>query len=89
LTNGTVAKRRLKGSLKHATKKIDPRTGQVVEEKPAFLKTGDAAVVKMEPLHPIAVETFAEFEELGRFAVRDMGTTVAAGIIKEITKKGP
>lgn len=70
-------------------KKIDPRTGQVVEEKPTFLKTGDAALVRMEPLRPIAVETFAEFEELGRFAVRDMGTTVAAGIIKEITKKGP
>jgi elongation factor 1-alpha len=70
-------------------KKIDPRTGQVVEEKPTFLKTGDAAVVKMEPLHPIALEAFSEFEELGRFAVRDMGTTVAAGIVKEITQKGP
>jgi elongation factor 1-alpha len=70
-------------------RKIDPRSGQVVEEKPTFLKTGDAAIVKMEPLHPIALETFAEFEELGRFAVRDMGTTVAAGIVKEITKKGP
>jgi elongation factor 1-alpha len=70
-------------------RKIDPRSGQVVEEKPAFLKTGDAAVVRLEPLHPIAIETFAEFEELGRFAVRDMGTTVAAGIVKELTKKGP
>jgi len=70
-------------------RKLDPRTGQVVEEKPTFLKTGDAAIVRMEPLHPIALEAFAEFEELGRFAVRDMGTTVAAGIVKEITKKGP
>ena len=70
-------------------KKLDPRTGQVVEEKPTFLKTGDAAMVRMEPLHPIALEMFSEFEELGRFAVRDMGTTVAAGIVKEITKKGP
>jgi elongation factor 1-alpha len=71
------------------TRKLDPRSGQVTEEKPTFLKTGDAAIVRMEPLHPIALETFAEFEELGRFAVRDMGTTVAAGIVKEITKKGP
>jgi elongation factor 1-alpha len=70
-------------------RKIDPRSGQVVEEKPTFLKTGDAAVVKMEPLHPIAVEPYTEFPELGRFAVRDMGTTVAAGVVKEITKKGP
>ncbi|MCL2477245.1 translation elongation factor EF-1 subunit alpha [Candidatus Bathycorpusculum sp.] len=70
-------------------KKIDPRTGQVSEENPSFLKTGDAAWVRMEPLHPIAIETFTEFPELGRFAIRDMGTTVAAGAVKEITKKGP
>jgi elongation factor 1-alpha len=70
-------------------KKIDPRSGQVVEEKPTFLKTGDSALVKIEPLQPIAVETYTDFPELGRFAVRDMGTTVAAGVVKEITKKGP
>ena len=69
-------------------KKIDPRTGQVVEENPSYLKTGDAAWVKLEPLHPIAVEAYQDFPELGRFAVRDMGTTVAAGVVKEITKKG-
>ncbi|MCS7124282.1 MAG: translation elongation factor EF-1 subunit alpha [Candidatus Bathyarchaeota archaeon] len=69
-------------------RKIDPRSGQVVEEKPSFLKTGDAALVRMEPLRPISIETYAEFPELGRFAVRDMGTTIAAGIVKEITKKG-
>ena len=69
-------------------KKIDPRTGQVSEEHPSFLKTGDAAWVRMEPLHPIAIEAFTEFPELGRFAIRDMGTTVAAGAVKEITKKG-
>jgi elongation factor 1-alpha len=69
-------------------RKIDPRSGQVVEEKPSFLKTGDAALVRMEPLRPIAIEPYSEFSELGRFAVRDMGTTIAAGIVKEITKKG-
>ncbi len=69
-------------------KKLDPRTGQTVEEKPAFLKTGDGAVVRFEPLQPIAAEAYSDFPELGRFAVRDMGTTVAAGVIKEVTKKG-
>ncbi len=70
-------------------RKIDPRSGHVVEEKPAFLKTGDAALVRMEPLHPIAIENYTDFPELGRFAIRDMGTTVAAGVVKEITQKGP
>lgn len=69
-------------------KKLNPRTGEVVEEKPAFLKTGDGAVVRFEPLQSIAVEAYSDFPELGRFAVRDMGTTVAAGVIKEVTKKG-
>ncbi len=68
--------------------KLDPRTGQTIEEKPAFLKTGDGAIVRLEPVHPIAVEAYSDFPELGRFAVRDMGTTIAAGVVKEITKKG-
>jgi elongation factor 1-alpha len=70
-------------------KKLDPRTGQTVEEKPAFLKTGDGAVVRFEPLHPISIESYTDFAELGRFAIRDMGTTIAAGVVKEVTKKGP
>jgi len=68
-------------------KKIDPRTGQTVEEKPAILKTGDSALVRFQPLRPIAIETYTEFPELGRFAIRDMGTTIAAGIVREITVK--
>ena len=66
--------------------KIDPKTGGVLEEKPKFLKTGDAAIVKIRPVRPLAIETFKEFPEIGRFALRDMGTTIAAGVIKSITE---
>jgi elongation factor 1-alpha len=68
--------------------KIDPRTGQATEEKPKTIKTGDSAIVKITPLRPIVLETFKEFPELGRFALRDMGSTVAAGIVREVTVKG-
>ncbi|MDH5769849.1 MAG: translation elongation factor EF-1 subunit alpha [Candidatus Bathyarchaeota archaeon] len=68
-------------------KKLDPRTGQVVEEKPSFLKTGDGATVKFRPLRPIVLESYSEIPQIGRFAIRDMGTTVAAGVVKEITEK--
>lgn len=67
--------------------KIDPRTGQPTEEKPKSLKTGDSAIVKIQPLRPLCIEAFKEFPELGRFALRDMGSTIAAGIVKEITQK--
>ena len=68
-------------------KKLDRRTGQVVEENPSFLKTGDVAIVKLRPIRPVSLEEFSKFPEIGRFAIRDMGQTVAAGVVKEITKK--
>ena len=74
--------------FKELVAKLDPRTGQVVEKNPSFLKTGDGAVVLFEPIQPIAIEPYADFPELGRFAVRDMGTTVAAGVVKEVVVKG-
>ncbi|HUI85646.1 MAG TPA: translation elongation factor EF-1 subunit alpha [Nitrososphaerales archaeon] len=68
--------------------KIDPRTGQPTEEKPKTIKTGDSAIVKITPLRALVLETFKEYPELGRFALRDSGSTVAAGIVREITQKG-
>src|SRR6266487_1848785 len=67
--------------------KIDPKTGATVEDKPKFLKTGDAAIVKIKPVRPLAIETFKDFPEIGRFALRDMGTTIAAGVVKSILEK--
>jgi elongation factor 1-alpha len=74
-------------TLSEFVAKIDPKTGGIVEEKPKFLKTGDAAIVRVKPVRPLAIETFKEFPEIGRFALRDMGTTIAAGIVKTITEK--
>ena len=67
--------------------KINPATGAVEEEGPKFLKVGDSAMVKIRPVRPTPIETFKEFPELGRFALRDMGATIAAGIVKEITER--
>jgi elongation factor 1-alpha len=67
--------------------KMDKRTGKVTEEFPKFIKSGDAAIVKMTPSKPMVVEAFAQFPPLGRFAVRDMKQTVAVGVIKETKKK--
>ena len=65
--------------------KIDPATGGTSEENPKFLKVGDAAIVRIKPVRPTCIETFKEFPEMGRFALRDMGATIAAGVVKEIT----
>jgi elongation factor 1-alpha len=67
--------------------KIDARTGQVTEEKPSFLKTGDSALVKLRPVRPIVIENYSELPQLGRFAIRDMGSTIAVGVVQQITEK--
>ncbi|RLC73841.1 MAG: hypothetical protein DRI61_17720, partial [Chloroflexi bacterium] len=36
------------------------------------------------PLMPVAMENVKDFPQLGRFALRDMGTTIGAGIVVEI-----
>jgi elongation factor 1-alpha len=66
--------------------KIDRRSGKKIEDSPKFLKSGDAAIVKMVPSKPMCVEAFADFPPLGRFAVRDMRQTVAVGVIKSVEK---
>lgn len=66
--------------------KIDRRSGKALEENPKFVKSGDAAIVKMIPQKPLCVESFQEFPPLGRFAVRDMKQTVAVGVVKTVEK---
>jgi elongation factor 1-alpha len=65
-------------------KKIDPKTGAVLQENPDFIKTGDAAVIKCIPQKPFVIESSKNFPELARFAVRDMGQTIAAGVCLEV-----
>lgn len=66
-------------------KKINPKTGETIEENPDFLKTGEAAVVKIKPTKPMVVEKNTDFPELSKFAVRDMGQTVGAGVAIDVT----
>ncbi|MEM0200792.1 MAG: translation elongation factor EF-1 subunit alpha [Candidatus Micrarchaeaceae archaeon] len=67
--------------------KKDPKTGQTLQKNPEFIKNGDVAIVKIKPTKATVVEKFSEFPQLGRFAIRDMGQTVAAGVVLDVVKK--
>ena len=68
-------------------KKINPATGETLAEHPDFVKNGDVCVVKIKPMQPVVIEKVKEFPPLGRFAVRDSGNTVAAGMCTDLVKK--
>lgn len=66
--------------------KMDPKTGQVVEEHPQFIKRGDMATIRVKPTKPLVIEKVSEIPQLARFAIRDMGMTIAAGVCIDLVK---
>jgi len=74
-------------TIESIDQKLDPASGEVAEENPDFIKSGDAAVVTVRPQKPLSIEPSSEIPELGSFAVRDMGQTIAAGKVLEVTQR--
>jgi len=74
-------------TITEIAEKKDPKTGQTLQKNPEFIKNGDVAIVKVRPTKPVVVEKYSEFPQLGRFAIRDMGQTVAAGVVLDVVKR--
>lgn len=74
-------------TLMSIDKKLDPKSGQVKEENPTFIKAGDAAIITVKPTRPMVIEPVKEIPQLGRFAIRDMGMTIAAGMCMSVKEK--
>ena len=68
-------------------KKLNPATGETIEENPTMLRNGDAAVVEIKPTKPLVIEKATEIPHMSRFAIRDAGSTVAAGMCIDYVKK--
>lgn len=67
-------------------KKINPKDGSTIAENPDTLKSGDAAIIKVVPSQPVSIETNKDMPEMAKFAIRDMGKTIAAGRCIELVK---
>jgi elongation factor 1-alpha len=65
--------------------KTDP--AGVVTKSPDFLRNGDVAKVRIKPIGNLVLETQAANPHMSRFAIRDAGSTVAAGVCIELKAK--
>jgi elongation factor 1-alpha len=54
-------------------------------EKPEFIKKGDMATILVTPTRPMVMEKATDIPQLSRFAIRDMGMTIAAGVCVDST----
>ena len=68
-------------------KKINPANGQEVTENKEILRNGDAAIVRLQPMQPLVIEKNTVIPQLSRFAIRDSGATVGAGMCMDLVKK--
>ncbi len=75
------------GEVVELKQKVDSKTGKVIEENPEFLKKGEAGVIRIKPTKPMVMEKASEIPQLGRFAIRHGGQTIAAGLCQDLVPK--
>lgn len=68
-------------------KKLNPATGETLAENPDFIKNGDAGIVRVKPVQPLVIEKQSDIPHMSRFAIRDSGQTVAAGMCTDLKAK--
>lgn len=67
--------------LKH---KLEKGTNRKSKKPPAFAKKGMKIIAVLEANEAVCAETYNDYNQLGRFTLRDQGTTIAIGKITKI-----
>jgi len=65
---------------------VDKKTGEKSKTRPRFIKQDQIAIVRFTSTHQICMETFKDHPQLGRFTLRDEGTTIAIGKILKVVE---
>ncbi|WCJ30526.1 Elongation factor 1-alpha [Euphorbia peplus] len=63
---------------------LDPKTGKVTKKAPRCLIPKQQAIIEVVLNGPICVEQFSNCKALGRVALRQMGRTIALGVVTRI-----
>jgi len=65
---------------------VDKKTGDKSKTRPRFIKQDQIAIARFVSNHAICMETFKDHPQLGRFTLRDEGTTIAIGKILKVVE---
>ncbi|KAJ5720899.1 uncharacterized protein N7483_008833 [Penicillium malachiteum] len=67
--------------------KLEPGTGRKSKRPPPFVSKGQTVIARLEVTSTagaVCVEEFAEYQQLGRFTLRDQGQTIAIGMVTKL-----
>lgn len=62
----------------------DKKTGRKSRRPPQFAKKGQKIVALIEAAAPVCIERFDDYQQLGRFTLRDEGKTIAIGKVTKL-----
>jgi len=65
---------------------LNRNTGKVEKRRPAFVRNHSVVMCRITMSRPVAVECFSDFQQLGRFTLRDNGQSVAFGKIIKLVE---
>ncbi|XP_023203077.1 HBS1-like protein isoform X1 [Xiphophorus maculatus] len=71
-------------TIKKLISVLHKSSGEVLKKKPKCLSKGMNAVVEIQTQRPVSLELYKDYKELGRFMLRYVGSTIAAGVVTEI-----
>ncbi|OKL61432.1 hypothetical protein UA08_03368 [Talaromyces atroroseus] len=67
--------------------KLEPGTGRKSKRPPAFASRGQTIIARLEvtgSAGAVCVEKYEDYDQLGRFTLRDQGQTIAIGMITKL-----
>jgi len=67
--------------------KLDKKTGERSKNRPRFIKQDEVCIARFKTSNVICLETFAKFQPMGRFTLRDEGKTIAIGKVLKLAEK--
>ncbi|OQV20191.1 putative HBS1-like protein [Hypsibius exemplaris] len=70
--------------IKKLLSQINRNTGEIQKKNPRMLTKNTSGEIELTLQRPVCAELYSASRELGRFMLRDSGTTIAAGVITEI-----
>ncbi|XP_038067825.1 eukaryotic peptide chain release factor GTP-binding subunit ERF3A-like isoform X2 [Patiria miniata] len=63
---------------------VDKKTGKTIKQRPRFIKQEQIAIARFECAGVLCMETFSDFQQMGRFTLRDEGKTIGFGKVLKL-----
>ncbi|KAJ7340250.1 Eukaryotic peptide chain release factor GTP-binding subunit ERF3A [Desmophyllum pertusum] len=63
---------------------VDKKTGKRQKQRPRFIKQDQIAIARLQTTGVVCIEKFADFQQMGRFTLRDEGKTIGIGKVLKL-----